>query len=346
MGAGVLSGSIAGIGFGCTRKNQSSITYSETAVYPSYKKTNKTSRVSLVKGDDRRKIIYDSMKNLESEIIQSIGHKKILIKPNLVHHGIPECATHPDAVRGVLDFLKPHINDEIMVGESTASRDFTTMDIFEDYGFKPIEKEYNIRLVDLNKEKYETRSILGENSKLTNIRIISQFLDPDIYIISVPRMKVHCHCYVTLSLKNTIMAAPVNDYTHPELWFTTGDKFAMHITADPIPHALYFNMFLLAHHVYPDLAVIDGFEGMETRGPLDGNLVDSHVAVTSLDALSADILSTLVMGLDPEKATYLKYMTDAGFGQGDMDKISVIGSKLSECIHPYKPDRDFMKNNA
>ncbi|GAJ18069.1 unnamed protein product, partial [marine sediment metagenome] len=40
--------------------------------------------VSLVKGDDRREIIYQSMMNIKDEIVEAIGKKSVLIKPNMV----------------------------------------------------------------------------------------------------------------------------------------------------------------------------------------------------------------------------------------------------------------------
>ncbi|MBP1667241.1 MAG: hypothetical protein H6Q23_2101 [Bacteroidetes bacterium] len=43
--------------------------------------TKKSNPVSLVKGDDHYEIIFKSLKNIEDEIIKSIGDKTILIKP-------------------------------------------------------------------------------------------------------------------------------------------------------------------------------------------------------------------------------------------------------------------------
>ena len=42
------------------------------------------SKVSLVKGDDRREIVSQILKNIEDEVLPAIGDKKVLIKPNLV----------------------------------------------------------------------------------------------------------------------------------------------------------------------------------------------------------------------------------------------------------------------
>lgn len=310
--------------------------------HPPYKKHMDPATVSLVKGNDRREIIYQSMMNIKDDIIEAIGEKKVLIKPNMVVYGKPGCETDPDAVRGVLDFLQKHVKSEIIVGEATASRDHTTMDCFEGYGYFPLRDEYGIELVDLNLAPNEKRFILSENNTPVPIRVISDLLNPDVFVISLARMKVHVHAYVTLSLKNVLMAAPVNDYTNPEKSWKTGDKFSMHVNDESPPtDPLFYNLYLLSQHVYPDLAVIDGFQGMSDSGPVGGRMVNSQVAVTGLDALATDVTAIRVMGLNPDIVPYLNFMKEAGIGQGFQDKIKLVGTPLNDSIYQYKAARTF-----
>ena len=84
------------------------------------------------------------------------------------------------------------------------------------------------------------------------------------------------------------------------------------------------------------MAVIDGFTGMEGDGPSRGTEVDSRVAVSSTDALAADVLGARVMGFDAKKILYLSAMTEAGMGQGNLDRIAVLGSRLDECSYRFK----------
>ena len=341
LGAGALGGLLVG-----PSNSLGSVPYKSapicSTVRPPYKKYMDPAIVSLVKGDNRREIIYQSMMNLKDDIVEAIGKKKILIKPNMVVYGSPGCETNPDAVRGALDFLRKHVKSEIIIGESTASRDKTTMDCFEFYGYFPLRDEYGIKLVDLNLEPSEKRFILGANNASVPIRVNSDLMNPDVFVISLARMKTHFHAYVTLSLKNVLMAAPVNDYTNPEKGWETGDKYRMHVDSGiPPANPLLYNLFLLSQHVYPDLAVIDGFQGMEGRGPMGGHLVDSHVALAGLDALATDVTATRVMGLDPDIVPYFNFMKEAGIGQGYKDKIKLVGTPFNDCIYKYKPARTF-----
>jgi uncharacterized protein (DUF362 family) len=95
-------------------------------------------------------------------------------------------------------------------------------------------------------------------------------------------------------------------------------------------------MFHIAQDVFPDLAVIDGFESMEGNGPAWGTPFASRVALASLDAVAADTLATKIMGFDPKRVLYLASMNEAGLGQGDIEKINIIGTPLDQCLYRFK----------
>jgi len=296
-----------------------------------FQKVTGQSEVSLVKGNDRRDNIFAALKHIEDDIMASLeGKKRILVKPNFVSTSIPLSATHADEIRGILDFLRPRWKGPIVVGESTATRK-GTMDGFINFGYLPLEKEYGIKLSDLNEQSYVTRYVLGPDNAPRRTRIISTFLDRDQYIISAARMKTHDRVLVTLSLKNILLGAPVNDYKH-------NDKRNLHLTRDRSKNSvLHYNMFSLAQEIYPDLGVIDGFEAMEGNGPTRGTPFDARVALASLDPLALDTLATKIMGFDPAQILYLSSMNMAGMGQGDPDKIKTVGTDLQDVQYHFKP---------
>ena len=287
-----------------------------------------SARVSLVKGDNRYKIVTRSLELIKDEILGSIGGRKVLIKPNIVLADCAACITHVDAMRAVLDFVSPHVKGPILIAESSVNN---TMEGFRYNNYMRLEKEYNTRIMDLNTDTFQYRYVLGLDNKPSRIRIINTLLDPDLYVISVARMKTHNYVFVTLSIKNVIMASPLNDYK-------VNDKGLMH-QASPARHdLLHYNMFHIGQEVFPDLAVIDGFVGIEGNGPAWGSPIASHVALASRDAVAADVTATRVMGFDPKIVNYLNAMADAGMGQGDPAKIEVLGAPVEECITKYKPN--------
>jgi len=294
-----------------------------------YQPPTEPSSVSLVKGNDRRGNIYNSLKLIEDQVFGAIGDRRILIKPNFVQTSRQLAATHVDAVRGILEFLRTHYKKEILIGEAAAGKEGTLAG-YKNYGYPALEKEYKVRLADLNLGNYQYRYTFGEKNAPVPIRICSPFLDPNLYIISAAILKTHGFASITLSLKNMLLGAPMNDYA-------TSDKGRMHLGPHGEPDdIIHFNMFHLAQEVYPDLAVLDGFTGMEGDGPSRGTPVDSRVALASADPLAADTLGARVMGFDAKKILYLSAMAEAGMGQGNLDKIRVLGNRLDECSFRFK----------
>jgi uncharacterized protein (DUF362 family) len=225
--------------------------------------------------------------------------------------------------------LRPHHTKQIIIGESTISKQ-GTFHGYEDYGYLPLEEEYNVKLVDLNKQPYQYRYVFGKGHRPTPIRIISTFLDPDLYIISAAKMKTHDRVVTTLSLKNVLLAAPLNDYKKNDKWLTHTEY---HHCREAI---LHYNMFHLAQEIYPDLGVIDGFQAMEGNGPCNGTPVDARLALASLDPLAMDTLATKLMGFDPKQIIYLTAMAEAGMGQGDLSKVQVLGTGPEKCQYKFK----------
>jgi uncharacterized protein (DUF362 family) len=296
------------------------------AAHQLFTKITSTSRVSLVKGEDRYKNITQALEMLENDILSSIGEKKILLKPNVVLADNPIAVTHVDSVRAILDFLAPHVKRPIIIGEGGHHK---TWDGFRNAGYLELEKSYNVKLVDLNLGPFEYRYVFGAEHNPLPVRISSTCLDPDVYIISAAQMKTHNYVLVTLSLKNLLLGCPIKDDK-------SNDKALFHTGSPAVNDLCHFNMFHIAQDVFPDLAVIDGFEAMEGNGPAWGTPLAAHIALASLDALAADTLGTKIMGFDPKRVLYLASMNEAGMGQGDPDKILVSGTPLDQCLYHFK----------
>jgi len=329
FGAGAVAAALGGVGFEASpgRAQGAAVVGSEKKLFG---KITQPADVSLIKGNDARDNTYKALKHIEDDVLASIGNKKILVKPNFVSTNRELCATHVDAVRGILDFLTPHFKQQITIGESTASR-AGTREGYANYGYLPLEKEYNVKLIDLNEQPWVYRYVFGKGHKPIPIRIISTFLDPDTYVISAAKMKTHDRAVTTLSLKNVLLGAPLNDYKK-------NDKPLTHLEYNFSPKAIiHFNMFHLAQEIYPDLGVIDGFVAMEGNGPVGGTPVDARLALASLDPLAMDMLATKLMGFDPGQIMYLTSLAEAGFGQGDLAKVNVLGTPAEQCQYHFKP---------
>ena len=350
--AGVVGAGVVATGSAARRIGETSTpVYTGHGKKATFEKVLTRSNVSLVKGNDERDNTFKALKNIEDEIMTSLeGKARILIKPNFVVVTTQLSATGVDTVRGILDFLKPRFKGPIEIGEATVSGSRgddmgseTTYAGFKRYGYLPLEKEYGVALTDLNLEPTLNHYIFSSfGNKPQRIRIIAKYLDRDQYLVSVGKMKTHNCVLVTMSLKNILMGAPVNDYK------TQNDKFLMHCwdRRDFVPGrkltftkdtVLHYNLFQLSQIVYPDLGVVDAFVSMEGAGPIDGTPVDTRLVLASVDPLALDSIGTKVMGFDPTQILYMSSMNEAGLGQGDLDKINVLGANLNDCLFRFKP---------
>ena len=82
---------------------------------------------------------------------------------------------------------------------------------------------------------------------------------------------------------------------------------------------------------------------MEGNGPAWGTPFESQVAIASMDALAADTIATKIMGFDSKRVLYLSAMTEAGMGQGDIEKIDILGTPIDSCLYHFKPHEDMAK---
>ncbi len=281
------------------------------------------SRVSLIKGDDRREIARKSLDLIADDIQKGLGFRQPVIKPNLVSSKIQLASSHVEQIRGILDFLSSIYRGKIIIAEAVpASCD--TQEAYANFGYARLLSEYNVELIDLNKGPFETCSIIGRHKKKIAVRLSSLLLDNENYIISAAKMKTHDDVVVTLSLKNIAVgsiAGKDKEYVHQ------GVKQTNVIIAG------------LAGRVKTDLAVIDGFEGMEGDGPISGDPVHLGISIAGIDPLAADRVACEIMGVDFEDVGYLHYCAEQGVGEADLNRIEVLGGRLRECIRPFKLPR-------
>jgi uncharacterized protein (DUF362 family) len=102
---------------------------------------------------------------------------------------------------------------------------------------------------------------------------------------------------------------------------------------------MHLNLLLTAKALHPNwgAAVIDGFEGMENDGPVNGTPVDHKIAVASTDFIAADRVGVEAMGVNAEWVGYLNYCGEAGLGCYDLSKIELRGdAPLAAVRKTYK----------
>jgi len=189
-----------------------------------------------------------------------------------------------------------------------------------------LQKKYKIELCDLSKDKVVPVKIYSKTLKKDlKQHVFKTFLDSD-FIISVGPPKTHDSVIVTLSLKNIVIGGLAEKYKTGKENFHQG------------PKALNLSIARLAKVIHPDLSVIDGFVSMEGNGPTNGEIVNTKLALVSLDFLAADSLMTRIMGFDPEEIGYLHYCGKLNLGKMKLSDLKILGNtNWQKNIRKFKP---------
>lgn len=137
------------------------------------------------------------------------------------------------------------------------------------------------------------------------------------YRISVALPKTHDFIIATLSIKNIVVGGLVK-----------GEKGKIHQGYK----AINLNIARLAKHVMPHLGIIDGFVGMEGKGPVSGDPVNLRVAAASFHPVSLDAVMCRIMGFNPLDIGYLYYLDKWGMGVADLNKIEINVLKRNHMV--------------
>ena len=240
----------------------------------------KRSPVSLVKGDVRRKNVFDALMAVDREVRPAMSRKKyVLMKINNV--STTTSSRRLMWMRSAASWIMwrrgsraPWSSPKPAAGTPwRASRTSSTP------RSSPNSRPRRIKILDLNREKkFEMFAIVDRNIRPTSVRLAAQLMDPDAFVISAAMLKTHNAVVATGSVKNMVLGAPLHSLANETPVFA--DKHLMHamplgkekIGVNDCHHAMNYNMAILALHLRPNwgVAVIDGFDGMEGNGPVNG----------------------------------------------------------------------------
>jgi uncharacterized protein (DUF362 family) len=322
--------------------------------------------VALVQGHSRYQNVAAALECIAPDI-DLAGVERLLLKPNLVMTHRPLAATHVDAVRAILDFVRARYDGPITIAEGPAFQH--AAEAFAHYGYGPLAAAYDARLLDLNEDEPVPVEVCDWRLRPLRLHLARTVVESD-YRISVGPPKTHDTVIATLSIKNMVMGSLISRHATAQgqrsrrpnlgglqkrLWglvptwvqrlppaewlqfrvmseLEPSDKMRMH-QSYPV---INLNLALLASRVMPHLAVIDGFEGMEGNGPTEGTAVPLRLALASTDALAVDLAGAHLMGFD--SVGYLRHCGQLGLGTRDLAAIELVGNaELASCRRPFRP---------
>jgi uncharacterized protein (DUF362 family) len=242
------------------------------------------------------------------------GYKKVLIKVNFitVETWDTGATTDPIVVEAIIKRLK-NLPVEIFVVESDATT--TNADkAFEATGMKEMCKQNGVECLNLRHIKDRVKIAIPNGETLQSItvpRIVTESA-----VISAAKLKTHMSTKVTLGMKNMFGLLP--------------DKFKGKYHAKGISKVVVDINTVLK----PTLTVIDGFVGMEGRGPTGGTPVKMDLIIAGKDVVATDATAARVMGFEPMEISHIRKAYEKGLG--NIDEIEILGSKLEDVRRVFK----------
>ena len=85
---------------------------------------------------------------------------------------------------------------------------------------------------------------------------------------------------------------------------------------------------------------------MEGRGPTAGKPVNLNLAVASTDFIAADTVGAHIMGFDPDEIGYLHHAVTDGLGEGNLERIRILGDPIESCRRPFEPHPTYARQKT
>ena len=272
-----------------------------------------TSKVAVVKGERGHEPVFKALDLIDFKKALA-GRDTVLIKINFICEKTWDtgATTDPIVVEAIIKKLSG-LPVKVYVVESDAT--MTNADkAYVATGMKEMCERNGVEFLNLRhqKDKVTLKVPNGETMKSVKVpRIVTESA-----VISAAKLKTHMATTVTLGMKNMFGLLP--------------DKFKGKFHAKGISNVVVDINTVLK----PALTVIDGFVGMEGRGPVDGTPVKMELIIAGSDAVATDATASRIIGFDPNKIKHIRRANEKGLG--NMNDIEVVGEKIENVIRPFK----------
>ena len=307
-----------------------------------FKYSDQRSKVALIKGDNRRKDVFQALVAIDDQIMPKLKTKKyVIIKPNGVDPGRTIVSTQIDAVHGILDYLAPRFKGPVMMVEVTGE---PAKVVASKYGWDKVFAEHkplnvSFEVPNEDQSKYKLLHAIDYDMHLIPIRMAARMVDPDAFVISASMMKTHNMAVATMTIKNMVLGAPMTPAPGVKAPWAASEKRKFHVGIRASNYNLYLGAQFMSHNW--GVGLVDGFEGMEGNGPVSGTPVPHRIVLASTDFLAADRVGLECMGIDAGWPGYPNYASEGGLGQYDLAKIDVVGgTQIADVKRKYRLHAD------
>jgi len=240
---------------------------------------NTTSRVALVKTDNRKNGVKTSLKVLN---INPVKGKNVLIKPNFNTADTPPGSTHNDTLIALVEEIWAMGAKSVSLGERSYP---PTREVMEKKGILPILDKLNVKIIDFDDlEDKDWVLFKPRKSHWPNgFRIARPILDTEC-LISTGCLKTHQYGGIfTLSLKLHVGVVPTSRHGYDYMKELHGSPHQRKMIAE------------INEPFKPALVILDGMDVFVDGGPMTGRRVRGEVFLASRDRVAIDAVGVAVL---------------------------------------------------
>jgi uncharacterized protein (DUF362 family) len=268
--------------------------------------------VAIVKGERGHEPVFKALDLIDYK--QALeGYDKVLIKVNFITDKTWDtgATTDPIVVEAIIKKLED-LPLKVYVVESDAT--ITNADkAFEKTGMKDMCERNDVEWLNLRYVKDKIKLDISNGEALQSITVPR--LVTESAVISAAKLKTHINTTVTLGMKNMFGLLP--------------DKFKGKYHMKGISKVVVDINTVLR----PVFTVIDGFVGMEGRGPTDGTPVRMNLIIAGKDPVATDAIAARVMGFNPYEIKHIRKAYEKDIGKSE---AQIIGEKLEAVKRNFK----------
>jgi len=240
---------------------------------------NTTSRVALVKTDNRKNGVKTSLKVLN---INPVKGKNVLIKPNFNTADTPPGSTHNDTLIALVEEIWAMGAKSVSLGERSYP---PTREVMEKKDILPILDKLNVKIIDFDDlEDKDWVLFKPRKSHWPNgFRIARPILDTEC-LISTGCLKTHQYGGIyTLSLKLHVGVVPTSRHGYDYMKELHGSPNQRKMIAE------------INEPFKPALVILDGMDAFVDGGPMTGRRVRGEVFLASTDRVAIDAVGVAVL---------------------------------------------------
>ena len=274
------------------------------------------STVAIVKGERGHEPVFKALELIDYKSCLA-GYNRVLIKVNFITTKTWDtgATTDPIVVEAIIKKLA-HLSVETIVVESDATMTNANK-AFEATGMKEMCENNGVEFLNLRYVKDKVKIDIPNGETLSSITVPQ--IVKDSAIISAAKLKTHMSTKVTLGMKNMFGLLP--------------DKLKFKYHTNGISKVIVD----INTVIRPAITVIDGFVGMEGKGPADGTPIKMNLIIAGKDVVATDATAARIMGFDPAEISHIR--TAAQKGLGNIDNIEIIGSQLEDVRQSFKKSK-------